>query len=46
MNTCRSCNHDCHCNTGNHIDEYLDYCPCQDCDCGQNEEDKTYEGKN
>ena len=46
MNTCRSCNHDCHCNNGEHIDEYLDYCPCNICDCGQKEEDKTYEGKN
>ncbi len=39
---CKSCNHDCHC-TDEHIDEYLDICPCNKCDCGQKEEDRTYE---
>ena len=33
---CKNCNHECHCE-GEHIDEYLDYCPCDNCEC-QSEE--------
>ncbi len=38
MSKCKDCNHDCHCEKGNHIDEYLDYCPCDNCECK-----RTYE---
>ena len=29
---CTNCNHECHCNK-EHIDEYLDICPCDNCNC-------------
>ena len=40
MSTCKDCNHDCHCKEGKHIDEYLDYCPCGNCNC--KEDKRTY----
>jgi len=41
---CKSCNHDCHCSGTEHIDEYLDICTCNSCDCDKGAaEDKTYE---
>jgi hypothetical protein len=43
--TCKNCNHTCHCFGDSHIDEYMDYCPCNKCNCGQKEEDKTYENQ-
>ncbi len=33
MLVCRDCNHECHCKDQEHIDEYLDICPCKDCAC-------------
>ena len=37
---CRDCNHKCHCNPTlsglgdkEHNDEYLDLCPCKECNC-------------
>ena len=32
---CRNCNHECHCKNKEHIDEYLDICPCLDCNCNK-----------
>ena len=43
--TCKSCNHTCHCFGDSHIDEYMDSCHCNKCNCGQKEEDKTYENQ-
>ncbi len=39
MSKCKDCNHDCHCEKGNHIDEYLDYCPCDNCECKEKDND-------
>ena len=36
MKICKNCNHECHCE-GEHIDEYLDYCPCDNCECQSKE---------
>ena len=33
QNTCKKCHHECHCGGREHIDEYADICPCNDCDC-------------
>ena len=40
MVKCKDCNHDCHCKATlsglgdqEHIDEYLDICPCKECNC-------------
>ena len=38
---CKSCNHTCHCFGDSHIDEYMDSCHCNKCNCGQKEEDNT-----
>ena len=38
---CTNCNHECHCNK-EHIDEYLDICPCDNCNCKTK---KEYENK-
>jgi hypothetical protein len=36
---CKKCNHLCHCIEADHSD-----CKCDDCECGQRAEDKTFEG--
>ena len=35
---CKKCNHLCHCIEADHSD-----CKCENCECMQREEDKTYE---
>ena len=35
---CKKCNHLCHCIESDHSD-----CKCDNCECNQREEDKTYE---
>ena len=35
---CKKCNHLCHCIEADHAD-----CKCENCECGQKNEDKTYE---
>ena len=35
---CKKCNHLCHCIEADHAD-----CKCENCECMQREEDKTYE---
>ena len=35
---CKKCNHMCHCGEADHSD-----CTCENCECMQREEDKTYE---
>jgi len=35
---CKKCNHMCHCVKADHSD-----CTCENCECMQREEDKTYE---
>ncbi len=45
MTKCKDCDQDCYCKNGN-SDEYLDYCPCGNCDCKTDKdraEDSTYE---
>jgi hypothetical protein len=42
---CRNCNHDCHCKEDTHIDEYLDVCPCDSCNCKEKDADKTWENE-
>jgi hypothetical protein len=42
MSKCKDCNHDCHCvepYDKGHIDEYLDYCPCDNCKCKEKDND-------
>ena len=35
---CKKCDHLCHCIEADHSD-----CQCENCECGQKGEDKTYE---
>ena len=43
MDKCKNCNHDCHCSR-EHIDEYLDICSCNICNCEKSKaQDLTYE---
>ena len=32
MNTCKNCNHDCHCRKNSHNDD-VGVCSCDDCGC-------------
>ena len=36
---CRNCYNDCHCDRQEHIDEYLDICPCNKCNCEDKKEE-------
>ena len=45
MVKCEKCNHDCHCLNQEHIGEYKDICPCDDCECKDRANDVSYENE-
>ena len=42
MSKCKNCHCDCHCNGDLHADDY-GVCTCDDCECKQKSEDRSYE---
>ena len=41
---CSKCHHECHCGGQFHTDEH-GMCPCEECDCRNKADDKTYENE-